>query len=204
MRVVFIQGGGDGAHDEDRALAASLQRRLGDQYAVSFPTMPNEGMPEYAAWKPRIDEEIARGDGDLILVGHSVGAYMLVKYLSEDGAPKQPKGIFLIAPPYPGGDEDWEFPGFSLPPDVGARLPAGAAVFLYHSPDDRTVPYAHLRLYARAIPQATVRETAGGHQLNNDLALVAMDIKDLQAGLAPSSAPTQRPACPSNPADHDR
>ena len=178
-QVLFIQGGGTGAHDEDRALAASLQRRLDGRYAVSFPEMPNEGAPDYAAWKPRIAEEIARVDGDLILVGHSAGAYMLVRYLGEDGAPKQPLGTFLIAPPYPGGDEDWIFPGFSLPPDLGARLPGDARVFLYHSPDDQVIPYAHMRLYAQAIPQAVVRTTTGGHQLNGDLSLVATDIRNL-------------------------
>ncbi len=178
-QVVFIQGGGEGAHDADSALAASLRRRLGPRYAVSFPKMPNEGEPEYAAWKPRITEEIARIDGDLILVGHSVGAYMLVKYLSEDGTPKQPIGIFLIAAPYPDGDENWHFPGFSLPPHFGAKLPDAARIFLYHSPDDQSVPFAHMRLYARAMPGAVVRETTGGHQLNNDLSVIATDMHGL-------------------------
>lgn len=34
--------------------------------------------------------------------------------------------------------------------------------------------------YAQRLPQATVREIAnGGHQLNNDLTIVAKDIKSL-------------------------
>lgn len=203
--VVFIQGGGEGAHDEDRALAASLQRRLGARYVVNFPKMPNEGAPEYAAWTPRITEEIARSDSDPVLVGHSVGAYMLVKYLSEEGAPKPPVGIFLIAPPYPGGDVNWQFAGFSLPPNVGALLPKTAKVFLYHSPDDETVPFAHMSLYAQAIPRAIVRATTGGHQLNNDLSLVAMDIRSLEA--KKRGYPCHRRGdwaldCPSYPVNH--
>lgn len=178
-QVVFIQGGGAGAHDADRALAASLQRELGAGYTVSFPTMPNGGDPDYALWKPRIAAEIARVEGELVLVGHSAGAYMLVRYLGEEGAPKQPIGIFLIATPFPGADADWELPGFSLPPDVGARLPGDARIFLYHSPDDQSIPFAHAHLYAQAIPRATVRETTGGHQLNDDLSLVAADIRTL-------------------------
>lgn len=179
--VVFIQGGGAGAHDADRALAESLRRRLDDGYVVHFPRMPNEGDPDYEVWKPQIAREIARTGDDLILVGHSAGAYMLLRYLGEDGAPSPPRGIFLIAAPFPGGDKDWRFPGFSLPPDVDARLPTTAQLFFYHSPDDRTVPFAHVHLYAQAIPRAIVRETTGGHQLNNDLSVVARDIRGLQA-----------------------
>ena len=40
--VLFVQGGGEGAHDEDAALAASLQRALGGEYEVHFPRMPDE------------------------------------------------------------------------------------------------------------------------------------------------------------------
>jgi hypothetical protein len=37
-----------------------------------------------------------------------------------------------------------------------------------------------MALYPQKLPQATVREIAsGGHQLNNDLTLVAKDIKSL-------------------------
>jgi hypothetical protein len=34
-------------------------------------------------------------------------------------------------------------------------------VFLCHSRDDDVVPFGHLALYARALPQATVRELDG-------------------------------------------
>jgi pimeloyl-ACP methyl ester carboxylesterase len=54
-------------------------------------------------------------------------------------------------------------------------------LFFYHCRDDETVPFDHLALYKKAVPQAAVREIdAGGHQLNNDLALVAEDIKTLR------------------------
>ena len=40
--VLFIQGGGRGAHSEDAALADSLKRTLGPEYIVRFPEMPGE------------------------------------------------------------------------------------------------------------------------------------------------------------------
>lgn len=179
-QVLFIQGAGEGAHEEDSKLVASLQKTLGVDYEVRYPTAPDEDDPDPDAWMSQIEREIAASDGPIILAGHSVGGYILLKYLSERGQSNKPiPGIFIIAAPYPGGDENWHFEGFSLPENFGAKLPANTKIFLYHSPDDQTVPFAHLALYGKALPKALVRQTSGGHQLNNDLSIVAKDIIDL-------------------------
>src|SRR5690349_2326812 len=57
--VVFIQGGGEGAHAEDQALADSLQRLLSDAYEVRFPQMPDEADPDTRSWKSMISRELA-------------------------------------------------------------------------------------------------------------------------------------------------
>ena len=43
--VLFIQGGGKGAHAEDTFLADSLKRALGPDYDVRYPRMPHESNP---------------------------------------------------------------------------------------------------------------------------------------------------------------
>jgi len=58
--------------------------------------------------------------------------------------------------------------------------PKGAPIFLYHSRDDEIVPFAHMAIYAKKLPQATIRKFNGrGHQFNNDLSEVAKDITSL-------------------------
>ena len=52
-------------------------------------------------------------------------------------------------------------------------------MLLYASEDDDTVPFAHRDLWAAAIPGSVVRTTTGGHQLGNDLRMVADDIRQL-------------------------
>ena len=48
-QVLFIQGGGEGVHDEwDKQLVASLKRELGPDYQISYPRMPNEAHRQYA------------------------------------------------------------------------------------------------------------------------------------------------------------
>jgi len=175
--VLFLQGGGNGAHEEDSKLVASLQKELGADYEVEYPRM-HEDAPDYEDWKVQISKEISGLHDEMILVGHSIGGYILIKYLSEEGSPnKAIIGICIIAAPFPGGDENWQFEGFSLPENFGAKLPADAKIYFYHSRDDQSVPFAHVALYSKELPMATVRETIGGHQLNNDLSVVAKDIR---------------------------
>ena len=181
--VLFIQGVGEGAFEADKKLAASLRKSLGTDYEVHYPAMVDEDNASYDKWKPQIEKELAALQGPVILVGHSVGASIVIKWLSETEVKKPLAGIFLIATPFWGGN-GWRYEGYeklALPKGFAAKLPKGASIFLYQSRDDETVPFAHLALYAQVLPKATVREIdAGGHQLNNDLSEVARDIKTLQ------------------------
>ena len=98
-QVLFIHGGGgQEAYEEDEKLAADLRDVLGDAYAVRYPKMPVNH--EYEAWREQIARELAALGWDVVLVGHSLGASILLKYLSEEELEKPVAGIFLIAPPY--------------------------------------------------------------------------------------------------------
>jgi uncharacterized protein len=179
-QLLFIQGAGEGAYEEDEKLAASLQEALGAGYQVSYPKMPNEESPEARAWIAQISKELALLEGKVILVGHSAGGGVLLKYLLKKKVAKPIAGIFLISIPYwsPEDEEDEEY---TLHEGFASQLPKGVPIFLYHSRDDEWVPFAHLAIYADKIPQATIREFDGrGHQFNDDLSEVAADIVSLQ------------------------
>ena len=177
--VLFIQGAGLGAYDEDEKLAASLRDALGSEYNVIYPKMPNEVSPKDKVWISHISQELAALDGKLILVGHSAGGAVLLKYLLKEKTPQPIAGIFFISIPYwePEDEQDDEYP---LQEGFASKLPEGVPIFLYHSRDDEWVPFSHLAKYAEKIPHATVREFDGrGHQFSNDLSEVAADIKSL-------------------------
>jgi uncharacterized protein len=178
-QVLFVHGGGQGAHEEDKKLAANLRDVLGAAYDVRHPKMPDENRPEYEAWRDQISRELAALDGEVILVGHSLGASILLKYLSEEKVEKHVAGIFLVAPPY-WGAEDWEVGEYALQENFASKLPKDLPMFFYHSRDDEWVPFAHLALYAEKLPQATVRGFDGrGHQFKDDLSEVVRDIERL-------------------------
>ena len=123
-QVLFIQGGGEGAYAEDADLAASLQDALGTEYDVIYPHMPGEDDPQYEAWAAQIAQERALLGDKAIIVGHSVGGAVLLRYLSEEKIDRPVAGIFIIAAPY-WGAEDWQ-----------ADLPEELPIYLYHSRDD--------------------------------------------------------------------
>lgn len=158
---------------------ASLADKLGPSYDISYPRMPNEGDPSYGAWRAAIAKAIARLSDNPILVGHSVGATILVNALAEDPFQKKLAGIVLIATPFigPGG---WPSDDIKPPQNLGARLPENTPIYFYHGSVDETAPIDHVELYKQAIPQAHVRRLDGrDHQLNNDLSEVAADILEL-------------------------
>jgi len=177
--VVFIQGGGDGAHVADRALASSLQAQLDTGCSVRYPKMPNEADPSYDAWRDRIAAELDAQPAGAVLVAHSVGGTILLRYLAENGTAKPIRGTFLVAIPFC-GTGGWHIPGMELPKDSATRIAAAAPIFFYHNRDDDVVPFDHLGFYRELFPQSTIRASdTGGHQFNNDLSEVARDIKNL-------------------------
>ena len=178
-QVLFVQGGGaEGTHDKwDNKLVASLERELGPDYEVRYPRMPNEAHPNYANWKAALTKEFAKLDDGAILIGHSIGGTILINALTEDPPASAVSGVFLIAAPFV-GDNGWPSDDIKPRKKIGAELPEGMPVYLYHGSEDKIAPFAHVDLYAKAIPDAVVRRLKGrNHQLDDDLSEVARDIK---------------------------
>ena len=180
-QILFIQGGGEGVHDEwDNKLVESLRRELADGFEVRYPRMPREDDPSYERWGGAIRREIEALEERAVVVGHSVGGTLLMRTLAERPPGRRLAGIVLLAAPFV-GEGGWPGDDFEMPSDLGGRLPDAIPVHLFHGLEDDTAPPAHADLYARVIPQAHVHWLPGrDHQLGNDLAEVAEVIRELQ------------------------
>jgi hypothetical protein len=180
--VLFVQGAGEGAHDEDADLAANLRQELGKGYAVRFPRMPEEDEPDYATWVRLVEDEVAEmGDGAFV-VGHSIGASVVIRWLAEKAPPQALAGVFLLAAPFWHDHQVWRWKEVELPRGAASKLPRATPIHMYHGEDDEIVPFEHLDMYAKAIPQASVHPLRGrNHQLNGDLSEVATEIKRVRS-----------------------
>jgi predicted alpha/beta hydrolase family esterase len=181
-QVLFVQGAGARVHDEwDNRLVESLTREVGPQYEVRYPRMPDEDDPDFAAWNARLQGEFRQLHDGAIVVGHSVGATILINTLAVEPPALVFGAIFLIAAPFI-GEGGWQDTTWQASAGLGEKLPEGVPVYLYHGLADGEVPPSHVDLYARAIPQAHVFRLPGrDHQLNNDLREIATVIKTLAA-----------------------
>jgi hypothetical protein len=155
MHRIHRMGSGTGALDEKHAQSTLASASRVEACHGRFPVLTGDGA---------------------ILVGHSAGATSLLMTLATLKPPRRIAGLFLIAAPYCGA-EDWQIKGLELPRKLERKVPAKMPIFLYHGREDETVPFAHIDLFARALPRALVRRLDGrNHQLNDDLSEVAIDI----------------------------
>ncbi|MGS1096389.1 methyltransferase domain-containing protein (plasmid) [Aquamicrobium terrae] len=175
-QVLLIQGAGEGAHMDDAKLAESLRSKLGQNYQVRYPAMPDEADADYEVWKSVIQQEVEDMGERAVLVGHSIGASVLIRMFADRCPKPTIAGMFLIAGPFWHDHEFWRWDEAALPEDYPGDVP----LFLYHGENDEFVPVSHLDIYAKALPQATVRRLPGrNHQLNDDMTEVARDIEGL-------------------------
>lgn len=177
--VLFIQGAGRGAHEADASMVASLKDGLPALLQIYYPRMPHEERPRYHEWRERITQELAEREGDVVLVGHSLGGSTLLKYISEEPGIGPVAGLFIIAAPY-WGTQGWQGDEYVLHDDFASMLGDELPLYFYHSRDDDCVPFEHLALYEQRIPRAIFRMFDDrGHQFELGLFEVAEDILNL-------------------------
>ncbi len=172
MRQVVVIHGGDSFPTYDAYLAnlrdktidldryrphpdwkTHLPEALGAEYDILMPRMPNATNARYTEWALLFGKIAPLLDEEVILVGHSLGAVFLARYLSEHRFPVRIAATFLLAAPYDAaGDLSEEF---TAPASLDLLAKQGGKIFLYHSEDDLVVPFAELAKYQAALPSAT-------------------------------------------------
>lgn len=165
---------------QTRRWKSTLADALGEEYEVIQPGMPNAFDAKYPEWKLWFEKYLAHLGDDLILVGHSLGAIFLVKYLSEETVSKHILGTFLIAAPFDSTDAEYSLSDFRLPESLSKCAEQSRLIHFYHSTDDEVVPFTDLAKYQKALPyaRATVFADKGHFRMEEFPELVA-DIKAL-------------------------
>jgi predicted alpha/beta hydrolase family esterase len=160
--------------------SSSLKVKLGTKFDVLLPKMPNPANAKYDEWAILFKKIAAVLKNNTILIGHSLGGIFLAKYLSENKFPKKILATFLIAPPYDSKNMDESLGKFNLPKSLKKLEKQGGRIFLYHSKDDKVVPFAHLGKYKKVLPGAVVRKfKRKGHFNQASFPELVRDIKSL-------------------------
>ena len=132
---------------------SNLPQNLGEDYDVLLPKMPNLTNAKYIEWRIWFERMFEFLNPEVILIGHSLGAMFLIKYLSENTFPKQIKKLFLISSPY--GENEIDLAEF-MPPESFDRLGEQIKnVFIFHSKDDMVVPFSEFTEIKKRLPRAS-------------------------------------------------
>ncbi len=132
----------------------TLAERLGKNFDVLSPRMPNGANARYEEWKIWFERIIPLLDKDVVFVGHSLGGIFLAKYLSENTVSKTIKATILVAAPfdYEGGGES--LTDFTLPSSLTRFSKQGGKIYLIQSKDDPVVPFGELEKYRKSLSNA--------------------------------------------------
>lgn len=159
---------------------ATLGEKLGPDYDVLIPTMPNKSNAKYTEWKILFEKIASFLNEEVILIGHSLGGLFLAKYLSEESFSKHILATMIISAPYDSRLPDFSLADFALPSSLKKLESQGGRVFIYHSDDDPVVPIENAQKYKVALPDATLRVLNGrGHFNQEEFPELSADIKTL-------------------------
>ena len=159
-----------------------LDKKLGASFEIIRPRFPNPDNAYYIEWKITFERYIPLLHSGVILIGNSMGAIFLAKYLSEHKFPKKLGGVFLIAPSFsnklPGEYYDG---GFNLKSDLSLIEKNCKNTTLLFSQDDECVPVIHATKYAKKLPKTRIMifESKNGHFIISEFPEIVKLIKEI-------------------------
>lgn len=136
----------------------NLQKDLGGNFDVLLPRMPNTTFAKYDEWKITFEKILAICDKKLILVGHSMGAVFLIKFLAENTIDKKILSLHLVAGPIEDDDLIDEVLGtFKPPTNLSSVSKQAKKIYIYHSFDDPVVPIANAEKLHKALSKSFLK-----------------------------------------------
>ncbi len=132
----------------------TLAEKLGKNFEVIYPKMPNPMNAKYKEWKIIFEKLFPFLKNKVILLGHSLGAVFLAKYLSENKFPKKISAVFLVSASFGGKSKKYYLADFKLPKSLKNLEKQANKIVIYHSKDDKVAPFSNMKKYAKALPKA--------------------------------------------------
>ena len=121
-------------------------------YDVLLPDFPNKQNAQYEEWKIYFEKLLLLLGSDVQLVGYSLGAMFLAKYLHESPLSSPVRRLVLVSPCY--DDESVEDLGSFRVTSAAGLGKSAKEVHLFHSKDDPVVPFTELAKFQRDLPTA--------------------------------------------------
>ena len=119
---------------------------------VLLPTFPNGNNAVFEEWKIYFEKIIPFFGDEVQLVGHSLGAMFLAKYLNDNPLPQKAKQLILIAGQY--GTRENDDLGSFIVTDAKNLSKSANVIHLFYSKDDPVVSYESIHGFEKDLPHA--------------------------------------------------
>lgn len=144
-----------------------LKKNLGRSFEIIKPRMPQSDDAKYKEWKIHFERHFPHLKNNIILIGNSLGAIFLAKYLSENKFPRKILSIYLVCPPFDNSGIRGEdlLGGFRLKANLSKLDNCSKYLYLMFSKDDDVVPVSHAKKYQNKLKNAriTIYKSKNGH-----------------------------------------
>ena len=140
----------------------TFAERLGPNYQVLQPHMPNPENAHYEEWKIWFEKMIPFLEDGVILIGHSLGGIFLPKYLSDNLLPKKIGATILVSAPYDSEGLEPPLGDFQLTKSLDGFAQQSPVIYLVHGDADPIVPFSHAQKYLAQLPGAKLVTVKGG------------------------------------------
>lgn len=174
--ILFIQGAGNVTTEEEQVIVEALRANLGEGYSIILPTIKDADNPTYLNWAEALITNLSRLSGKVILLGHSLGASVILKHFSREPVPEKIIGMILFGAPF-WKDQNWDVSEYVIEEDFVANLSKLANIYFYYSMDDEVVPYSQFKLYQKLMTKAHWRVLSGiDHSYHGAIQNMVIDI----------------------------
>lgn len=141
----------------------TLEEKLGSSFEVFTPKMPSPLNAKYDEWAIWFDKLVPYLRDDVFMIGHSLGANFVAKYLAHNDLPVSIAQLHLVAGCFGCNG------GFALREELNRIEKNVPKIFIYHSHDDDIVGFADAMKYQASLPSAQlVTFEDRGHFLQED------------------------------------
>lgn len=162
MRIILVHGFNASPEQNFNPWLARELRARG--YDVVTPTLPLKSGEELDL--PAIMEEMKRQVGflraDDILVGHSLGAFIILQYMEAVEMTESPRAVVMVAAPFKVSRPELRRL-FLVDLDADVAMWKAKEFYVVHSKDDAMVPIEHGRRLAAFLKAKFVETDGAGH-----------------------------------------
>ncbi|WP_161662288.1 alpha/beta hydrolase [Pedobacter sp. V48] len=177
--ILLIQGAGEVTSAQEQIIVAALKSKLGDGFTIIYPPMPDADTPTYLAWESVLTTNLEYLSEKVILLGHSLGASIILKHFSREPVPEKVIGMILFGVPY-WKDQHWDVSEYAIEDEFLGNLNKLDPIYFYHSLADEVIPDDQFRAYQKLIPKAHWRVFSGmDHSYHAAIPEMVKDIQEL-------------------------